>query len=584
MTAVVQDETVSAALKDEMAGHTVDFKQAHDRILDLTFDINQLPAERTRSPFPETLQDHKVLRYLTCLLKKEDDNYENTKHSQHFLRTIVAVLRSLHDEPVDEPESFRIACFLRRVLSSSLYALVDLSDGTSFTAHSSKHRNALLETFLRNILNPLALSIKDTTHMISVLALARLTGSTQKLPREVVDSTLRPSLVRFCDLKKRTPTLVAGMHRAIEIYPSLFSASFADKLIDTLRNDFVAHPANSTYSDVTAGDSTTTHVLPLAQQVLMACLIIDTFRMFTLNATIDCGARHIPHLCALVGRLIDSFPATDHNSSQHDYRADLDRALCVVLYHHPTTAVDCLLGAGRTCSVNALSEDHNTSSFARAAVQRVVALPEAHPLRDEMTRRSGEILGATRDFHDAWCSGIFADVILIATTEMGQLIRIPSHRIVLSQQSPYFHALLTNGMRESRKSEIEVDFDEEALRVLLEWMYTLQLRMPTSVDKVVNLFLLADQLGLDVPCHACELALTDKAQFLNEKNVEMILEFAEWREDVGAGTGATMSASQGAVVHYATRGMLLQTCRSFVLSHMGRVSQKLLRSTLGGGL
>lgn len=96
-------------------------------------------------------------------------------------------------------------------------------------------------------------------------------------------------------------------------------------------------------------------------------------------------------------------------------------------------------------------------------------------------------------------------------------------------------------------------------------MYTGNLRIPSAAEEVIDLYMLADQLGLEQPCNECERVLADTNRCLTEKNVEHILQFAEWREQVFPDAG---------------KGILLHTCKSYVLSRMGRVNETLLRSTL----
>ena len=60
------------------------------------------------------------------------------------------------------------------------------------------------------------------------------------------------------------------------------------------------------------------------------------------------------------------------------------------------------------------------------------------------------------------------DVVLI----VGQR-RIFAHRIVLSACSPYFHAMFTGELSESRQSEVTIqDVDEAAMELLIDFCYT----------------------------------------------------------------------------------------------------------------
>ena len=60
------------------------------------------------------------------------------------------------------------------------------------------------------------------------------------------------------------------------------------------------------------------------------------------------------------------------------------------------------------------------------------------------------------------------DVVLI----VGQR-KIFAHRVILSACSPYFHAMFTGELAESRQTEVTIrDIDENAMELLIDFCYT----------------------------------------------------------------------------------------------------------------
>ncbi|TYZ58030.1 hypothetical protein PybrP1_002874 [[Pythium] brassicae (nom. inval.)] len=81
----------------------------------------------------------------------------------------------------------------------------------------------------------------------------------------------------------------------------------------------------------------------------------------------------------------------------------------------------------------------------------------------------------------------------VALVVQGQVIA--AHRVVLASASPFFHALFTSGMRESRAARVELnDVHAPALRELLRYMYDGQLRV--AGDTILALLHTANQLEM----------------------------------------------------------------------------------------
>ncbi|XP_072170995.1 kelch-like protein 8 [Diadema setosum] len=76
------------------------------------------------------------------------------------------------------------------------------------------------------------------------------------------------------------------------------------------------------------------------------------------------------------------------------------------------------------------------------------------------------------------------------------------HRLVLAACSPYFRAMFTSEMVESRQSSLEVkDIDERSLEALVEFMYTSKIVL--NVDNVQKVLFAASLLQMDVVAAAC---------------------------------------------------------------------------------
>lgn len=98
----------------------------------------------------------------------------------------------------------------------------------------------------------------------------------------------------------------------------------------------------------------------------------------------------------------------------------------------------------------------------------------------QLLNRDGHSIShnSKRHYHDAFVSmnrmrqrGLLCDIVLhVANKE------IKGHKLVLASCSPYFHAMFTNEMSESRQTHVTLhDIDPQALEQLIQYAYTAEI-------------------------------------------------------------------------------------------------------------
>ncbi|XP_066285893.1 kelch-like protein 12 [Branchiostoma lanceolatum] len=103
-------------------------------------------------------------------------------------------------------------------------------------------------------------------------------------------------------------------------------------------------------------------------------------------------------------------------------------------------------------------------------------------------------LGTVGDLQEA---GVLQDVVLKVEDR-----RFPCHRLVLSAASPYFRAMFTNDMAESRQKTVVLQgLDADMFEELLSYIYSGTLHV--SLDKLQPLYQAADLLQLDYVRDTC---------------------------------------------------------------------------------
>uniref|UniRef100_A0A672G8K6 Kelch-like family member 17 n=1 Tax=Salarias fasciatus TaxID=181472 RepID=A0A672G8K6_SALFA len=98
----------------------------------------------------------------------------------------------------------------------------------------------------------------------------------------------------------------------------------------------------------------------------------------------------------------------------------------------------------------------------------------------QLLNRDGHSIShnSKRHYHDSFVSmnrmrqrGLLCDIVLHVSNK-----EIKAHKVVLASCSPYFHAMFTNEMSESRQTHVTLhDIDPQALEQLVQYAYTAEI-------------------------------------------------------------------------------------------------------------
>ena len=140
-----------------------------------------------------------------------------------------------------------------------------------------------------------------------------------------------------------------------------------------------------------------------------------------------------------------------------------------------------------------------------------------------MVAHSQILLSKCAQFRD---EGQFIDVRL----KVGEDI-FPAHRIVLAANSDYFHAMFTDGMKESHQEMIELKDDSispDALKIVMDSIYTGDLHV--NKENVFEVLAAADHLQFTTVVQRC-------CDFLKREFIQLRLDlpttvcFRQWPID-----------------------------------------------------
>ena len=94
-------------------------------------------------------------------------------------------------------------------------------------------------------------------------------------------------------------------------------------------------------------------------------------------------------------------------------------------------------------------------------------------------------------FYKSCRENFLCDVILVTTDEE----EFPCHKTVLASSSSYFHAMFNMEFEESRQKRIIIqEVDPKALRLLLDYVYTSEIKVNEQNVQVCNLNLIKEIL------------------------------------------------------------------------------------------
>jgi kelch-like protein 20 len=105
---------------------------------------------------------------------------------------------------------------------------------------------------------------------------------------------------------------------------------------------------------------------------------------------------------------------------------------------------------------------------------------DCSPTRPKLTKTSDRhAKSVLENFHALRRNGELCDVVL----NVGAC-QIRAHKIILCASSPYFKAMFTNELAESKQAEITIkDIDENAMEILIDFCYTSKI---TIDEKIVQ--------------------------------------------------------------------------------------------------
>lgn len=455
------------------------------------------------------------------------------------LADILSCLENLHTSLFAEAHPNRIRLGLYRMFMTVLYAMVCRSTvlaGIFDGQCNRRYRNNVISVFFKATLRPILSTECSDVLVLSKAGLAHLDAKQKKIPRDVVESVLRPALIQFLDLNQVDMRLIVGLHSIVELFPSLFKEVFARRILDTLK--LFVNP-----------DEALSARRPREEVIEMLVYLLDFFRLFASSKTFSC-AHWIDTLAQLVLDLEASWLSVGPMVGQNcccGFRS----ALCRLLCHYPVESAALLLEKGQQHPIGIL-------------MSSLYSCHHAHPLRLHLQQKLSNMSSSMFSVPAISRSSQFSDLLLVHSAS-GQ--SISAHRVVLASRSEYFRCMLGSRMSECEQSVISLnDVKFEALDILIDFIYSQSVESLSRRSQVelMELLVLGDRFLLkDVVC-SCEQLLASK---VSGTTILSLLDFAKTLLSANVEIDPKLCGPCGMTI--------LRSCQSFLLSNLGTMCDEI---------
>jgi phosphatidylinositol kinase/protein kinase (PI-3 family) len=183
----------------------------------------------------------------------------------------------------------------------------------------------------------------------------------QKLPKELLQTCLRPILTNLSDYRKLSVTYLQGLSRLLELLSNWFNATLGEKLIEHLKK-------------WTEPDFAQKKIWPPGEEIKIAAAIINLFHLLP-----SAASKFLEQLVSLVMKIETMLPGTQHETEMcSPYRGPLVE----YINRYATESVDFFLARLRDPQY-------------RGLFQAVLRSQLAGPLRDELAKSTDSIIKHT---------------------------------------------------------------------------------------------------------------------------------------------------------------------------------------------
>lgn len=458
-----------------------------------------------------------------------------SKMAVQALVDILACLETLHTSLFAERAPNKTRLRLYRLLMTLLYAMVCRSPVLAVIIdgqNNRRYRNNVISVFFKATLRPILSSECADIIVLSKAGLAHLDSKQKKIPRDVVESVLRPALIQFLDLSQVDIRLVVGLHSIVELFPSLFKEVFARRILETLK--LFVHPT----------DAPTFKHSP--QEVAeMIVYLLDFFRLFATSKTFTC-AHWLDNLAQLVMDLETSWNI-EKQSSANSCCCGFRSPLCRLMCQYPAESAALMLEKQHEpvgSVLLAVSKCRHAQSLRSHFQTKLTAFSSRFSLTPVVSRSSP-----------------FADVTLVPLMTGPS---VSAHRVVLANRSEYFRGLLSSSGEQSVVILKDINF--EALDILLDFVYSQSIESLSkrSKEELMELVVLGEQIRMTDVMTACELILSAR---VTAESFSGLLSFAMGLVSDKDSVDPKLCGPCGS--------SLLRACQSFLLANLGTLCDQI---------